>query len=78
MIRLSNIIRNGSLISAIVTTVGPNSKTFKVVVNIETGDILENTLGKMNMSVNMARVKLIDLVNEHGNKVPNKAECAWY
>ncbi len=78
MLKLGNITREGNIVSAVVTTVEVNPQTFEVAVDIETKEILKNTLGEMNMYSRMAISKLFALANEHGNKIPKESGSAWY
>ena len=78
MIRLSEITRDGDIVSALVTTVEVNPRVFRVSYNLKTNEIVENTYGKMCMSVGMAIGKLIKLSEENGHKLPEVAESVWY
>ena len=50
MIRLSEITRDGDIVSALVTTVEVNPRVFRVSYILKTNEIVENTYGKMCMS----------------------------
>ena len=78
MIRLTEIICDGDIVSALVTTVEAEPRVFRVSYNIKTNEIVENTYGKMCMSVGMAIGKLIKLAEENGHKLPEVAESVWY
>ena len=78
MIRLSEIKRENDVVSAVVTTVELSPRVFRVAYNLATNEVVENTLGKMGMSVNMAIRKLITLSQEYGNNLPDSAESVWY
>lgn len=78
MVRLDNIKKNGDIISATVTTVEMDSKTFDIAFNIATNEIVNNTMGRMTMSVGMAIAKLIKLVEEQGDNLPKKTTSVWY
>ena len=51
---------------------------FRVAYNLATNEVVENTLGKMGMNVNMAIRKLIMLSKEYGYDLPDSAESVWY
>ena len=78
MIKLKDIKREGNIVSATVTTVEKTPQTFEVSVDVVSGKIHKNTLGRMSMDVGMAIGKLITLAEESGNKLPTKAESIWY
>ena len=78
MIRLSEIKREKDVVSAVVTTVEVTPRVFRVSYNLKTNDVVENTLGSMGMSVNMAIRKLIKLSEEYGYDLPDSAESVWY
>ena len=78
MVRLSEIKRKNDIISAVVTTVELSPRVFRVAYNLATNEVVENTLGKMGMSVSMAINKLIKLSEEYGYDLPDSAESVWY
>ena len=78
MIRLSEIKRENDVVSAVVTTVELSPRVFRVAYNLATNEVVENTLGKMGMNVNMAIRKLIILSKEYGYDLPDSAESVWY
>ena len=78
MIRLSEIKRENDVVSAVVTTVELSPIVFRVAYNLATNEVVENTLGSMGMSVNMAIRKLITLSQEYGYDLPDSAMSAWY
>ena len=78
MIKLTEIKLENSIISAMVTTVEMNPKVFRVAYNLDTDEVVENTLGKMGMSVSMAIGKLIKLHEEYGSNLPEYSESVWY
>lgn len=78
MLKLTNITREGNIVSAVVTTVEVKPQTFEVAVDIETKAILKNTLGEMNQYSRMAISKLFALANEYGKKIPKESGSVWY
>ena len=78
MLRLMNIVRNGNIVSAIVTIVEADPETFEISVDIEKREIIRNTRGKMDSYVSMARNKLIDVALRSGKKLPKETVCVWY
>lgn len=78
MLRLNNIIRKGNFVSATVTTVEEEPRVFDITVDIFKQELVENSLGEMNMFVSMARNKLVKLAIEYGNKLPKEAVSVWY
>ena len=78
MIRLTEIKLENGIVSATVTTIETTPKVFRIAYNLNTDEVVENTLGKMGMSVSMAIGKLIKLHREYGDNLPESAVSAWY
>lgn len=78
MLKLSNIRRDGNIVSAVVTTVEVKPQIFEVAVDIESKAIVKNTFGEMDMNSRMAISKLFALVNEYGKNLPQESGSAWY
>ena len=76
MIQLENINKVNNLISANVKIIDGTDREFEIVVNIETEDIIKNTLNKMNSYVAHARYKLLELAEE--SNIPKTAEVVWF
>ena len=76
MIRLTNIKRDQNIMSATVTIIAEHPVSFELVVDVVTGEILENTYGEVVMSVIMARKRLIQLYFE--NEIPESIVSAWF
>ena len=78
MIRLTEIKLENGIVSATVTTIETTPKVFRIAYNLNTDEVVENTLGKMGMSVSMAIGKLIKLHEEYGSNLPEYSESVWY
>lgn len=77
MIRLSNIMKNGSIISALVETVEMIPQVFEISVDIEKEKLTRCTREVRDSYVYMAMAKLIQLHHEN-DKLPRRAESVWY
>lgn len=78
MIKLTEIKRANNIISAVITTVEMEPRTFKIALDLETDELVENTYGSMCMDVGMAKHKLRKLAEENGFDLPETAVSAWY
>lgn len=79
MLRLTNIVRNGNIVSAIVTTVEANAISFEIVVDIKNKKLVKNTHEKIDTLVGKAMGRLIQLTKEYeGKKLPKETVCVWY
>lgn len=78
MLRLENIQRKGSIISARVITVENNPQTFLIQVDVKERKLVSHTHDKVDSYVGMAMAKLIRVSEEYGNRLPKKEEAVWY
>lgn len=78
MLRLYNIQRKGSIISAKVVTVENNPQTFLIEVDVKEKKLVSHTHGMMDSYVGMAMAKLIEMSEEYGNDLPKTGVSAWY
>ncbi len=78
MLKLSNIKKKGTIISADVVTVETQPQKFRCSIDVKTQQTLEPILNTYNQYVNMAAGKLYMLYMEYGNKLPSYSECVWF
>ena len=73
MVKISNIEMKDMIISAICFPEGKENNSFKILVNADTAEIVENSSGKDSIYASMSAVKLSKLKDN----LPNETIVMW-